>query len=193
MRNTPKKIKYIEEIKEILDKFTLFNIDSISSNEIVRFIKSIHRSFNNNSKLPHISNYIGVPDLKDPILQDGWIDINGNWYSCESGAHEIKAQMIICFNNNLTNNYLDTHEINNNIYSLIFMDRKPVPSDYLISKGWLKIQNIYKPSVVYALGKKLSKNQINTIYKAVEVFDLNSDPLEHSQIIDYNDNKSLNA
>jgi hypothetical protein len=193
MRNTPKKINYITEIKEYINNFIQFDIDKISSKEIIRFVKSIHRSFNSNSKLPHVSNYIGVHDLKDPLLQDGWIDKSGNWYSCESGAHEIKAQMIICFNNKLTTEYLNMPLINQNIYSLIFLDSKPTPSDFLLSNGWLKIQNIYKPSVVYALGKRLTKSQIDAVYKAVEIFNLNSDPLEYSQLIDYNGKHSLNA
>ena len=112
--------------------------------------------------------HVGVPDRKLPefsgqyLNKYGWIDIDGNWYSCSFGGHSAKAFNIVR-QLKLGNQYRDYCKENHTRGEEI----------YLESLGWIKFHNpsMYGEPYVDS-NRKLNFSQKNILMDIEKQFNL---------------------
>lgn len=105
-------------------------------------------------------NYYGKPD--DLIKDYAWINRYGEWYSCDFGGHQLKAEVIICLNEKIEKDFLswieevgEKEEVSiNNVREIKYtktkvkmqnsnwyVDGSELYTEYLLRKGWVKFHN----------------------------------------------------
>ena len=119
--------------------------------------------------------------LKKPdnyLCEYGWINLYGEWYSCEFGAHAVKAETIVKGDEKLLKKYKEwynSHEKVKDSMAIIgtFPQNKGWKIEYsdsftefLLESGWVKFHNPhYGPGFPERYSKKLTKEQDQALFE----------------------------
>ena len=132
-------------------------------------------------------DYYGKPD--EQLSQYGWINRYGEWYSCDFGGHQLKAEVIVCLNEKIEKDFLswleevgeDVEEdftLNNarkvkyrkiRVKSLNgnwYLDGDELYTEYLLRKGWIKFHNPHLGECFPQNYIKPTREQNDAMFKA---------------------------
>lgn len=119
------------------------------------------------------------------ISKFGWIEPNGNYYSCDFSWHEFKAQAIVICNRELSREFISNfNNVVSGVKALTRMNQELTPSDFLLNKGWCRLQSIQggDPFAVLSEIRELTKKQIDTLYDITFKFRLETDPITKKEL-----------
>jgi len=179
--NSDDSIKLTEEQIRIVSKwfqpFNEYTIGSIDKCELVD-----HRNFAFQS--PYFSqliNLFGTEDKRGVFnYKYAWISPVGQYYSCGYSGHEIKSQMILRANEYLMLLYLKLfNDVNQALLSLENLTGENNPSDFLLKKGWCRLQSADNSDPVANTHElvRLTKKQRDTIFFATLKYKFSKDPV----------------
>ena len=132
-------------------------------------------------------NYYGRPD--EQLSQYGWINRLGEWFSCEFGGHQLKAEVIVRMNEKIEQDFnswikevgedveenltlsdsskvkfrkIRVKSLNNSWY----IEGDELYSEYLFRKGWIKFHNPYLGECFPQFYLKPTREQNDAMFKA---------------------------
>lgn len=119
--------------------------------------------------------------LKKPdnyLCEYGWINLYGEWYSCEFGSHAVKAETIVKGNEKLLKKYKEWYNSHKKVKdSMAIIGTFPQNkgwkieysdsfTEFLLESGWVKFHNPhYGPGFPERYSKKLTKEQDQALFE----------------------------
>lgn len=130
-------------------------------------------------------NYYGRPD--DFIKDYAWINRYGEWFSCDFGGHQLKAEVIVCLNEKIEKDFLswieevgEKEEVSigsakkikytstkvKMLNSSWYVDGNELYTEYLLRKGWIKFHNPHGGESYPEYYLKPTREQNDAMFKA---------------------------
>ena len=120
-------------------------------------------------------DYYRRPD--DQIKDLAWVNKYGDWYSCEFGGHQLKAEVIVTGDEKLKKDFKSWLEEKGTkkgaSYSVPYyrnnnwkISGSELYSEYLLQRGWVKFHNPYMGESHPEYYLKPTKEQLDAIFKA---------------------------
>ena len=125
------------------------------------------------------------------ISEYSWINKYGDWYSCEFGGHQTKAESIVCCNESLKKKYRKWLEENGERYESklgdytytkwrvklldcnYYVNGSEMYTEFLLRTGWVKFHNPIGGECKPTYYKKPTKEQNEAMFKASIFFNYN--------------------